>query len=118
MQMKAVWVSGISVVVAVLLIAAAGAIVAQPARATGAASPTVIRTERTYEWGTVLAAADGHVLYAFENSRPHRSAPGWRPLLAAGGATAAKRSAVMRKLLGTTRLADGKRQATYARRAL
>jgi predicted lipoprotein with Yx(FWY)xxD motif len=107
MHLKTVSVLGISVVAAVVLIAAAGAIVAQPARAEGAVA-TVLRTERTYDWGTVLAAADGHVLYAFENSRPYRSAPGWRPLLAAGGVTAAKGSAVMRKLLGTT-VADGKR---------
>jgi predicted lipoprotein with Yx(FWY)xxD motif len=77
---------------------------------------TVVGSERTDEWGTVLAAAHGRALYVFAGGRvPCNRAclRVWKPLVVAHGVTAARRSGASAARLTTIRLANGTRQATY-----
>jgi predicted lipoprotein with Yx(FWY)xxD motif len=104
-----------------LLLALLAVALLLPSVGIGAQRLTVVKSHSS-RFGTVLFDGRGHVLYAFtRDPRGHSACTGacaraWPPfivhgrLVAANGARAA--------LLGTTRRADGRRQATYAGRPL
>src|SRR5689334_22953691 len=77
---------------------------------------------RSSRFGSILFDGRGFVLYAFTKDRAARSAcsgpcaAAWPPYVVRSKPAA--RAGVSAKLLGTTRRADGKLQATYAGRPL
>lgn len=105
-------------VLAISLIAAAG--VLDAAMASPANQPTVV--VHPSRFGRILFDGRGFALYAFTRDRAGRSncsgacATAWPPFIVKSKPAA--QSGGTARLLGTTRRADGKLQATYAGRPL
>jgi predicted lipoprotein with Yx(FWY)xxD motif len=89
-----------------------------------AAATTVLETHRVTGYGPVLAAGNGHTLYMFDRDHPDRSscsgacARTWRPYLATGRVSVRRGSGLDPKLVGTIRIAGGRRQVVYNRHPL
>jgi len=94
------------------------AVVKATAPTASAASATSIGTHKT-KLGAVLATSSGHVLYLFAKDAKNRSvcsgacASVWKPVIAHGRVSAAPKSGVVEKLLGTIRRSDGTTQVVY-----
>ena len=99
-------------------------VVAAPAMSSGEAAPTGRATVKaaTSRFGQILFDGRGFVLYGFTRDPRGRSvcsgacAQAWPPYIVASKPAAG--AGVNAKLLGTTRRADGKLQATYAGKPL
>jgi predicted lipoprotein with Yx(FWY)xxD motif len=87
--------------------------------AASAASGTSVGTHKVKNLGTVLANSSGHTLYMFSKDGKNKSncsasCPNqWKPLLVSGKVSAAGKSGVSQKLLGTIKLSGGKTQVVY-----
>ncbi len=107
---------------ACLVVAPAAALATAPSAHT--ASGTVLETHKAGAYGNVLAASNGHTLYAFENDGPNKSrctgacARTWKPYLATGKVTVKSGSGLKSKLLGTAKISGGHLQVTYDKRPL
>jgi predicted lipoprotein with Yx(FWY)xxD motif len=83
------------------------------------ASATVLGTEKVSNFGPVLAAASGHVLYEFDvdtRNRSHctgRCTNTWQPFLASGSVTVKSGSGLKPKLVGRLKLPSGRYQVSY-----
>ncbi len=87
-----------------------------------AKAPRATLTERDSRFGRILFDGKGYVLYGFTHDKRGKSlctgdcAAAWPPYLVKDRAAAGR--GIDRKLLGTTRRADGKLQVTYGGRPL
>lgn len=104
-----------------VLLLALGAVVATAASASPAATGSAVAVHPS-RFGRILFDGRGFVLYAFTRDRGRRSLcsgdcpSSWPPYLVRSKPVA--RGGAQARLLGTTRRADGRLQATYAGRPL
>jgi predicted lipoprotein with Yx(FWY)xxD motif len=88
-------------------------------RRVSAASTTTIATTRNKKLGVILVSSNGHAVYLFsKDTKGADTCSGscprtWTALLANGTVGAKSSSGLSAKLIGTTKLANGKRQVTY-----
>src|SRR3954469_370941 len=112
----------LAVLPALAALAALSVVLAIPARSDAAPAVGPLVSTSTSSLGRILVDSRGHTLYLFDKDKSGKStcagdcAAAWPPLIASGkprAGTGAKAS-----LLGTTKRADGRMQATYDKHPL
>ena len=104
-----------------ILLVVAALVLLAPSTGAGARRLTIVKAHGS-NYGRVLFDGRGHVLYAFTRDPRRRSvcagacARAWPPFIVRG--TLVATNGARGALLGTTRRADGRLQATYAGRPL